>query len=138
MSGVKILVTILVVVVSIVSFVLYSGPPIDFRLKIADFVAKILFYACGAHPGGNFSRKCLRMIELRAPTTEHNPKDGIISRDIQIPSYFEKNVTVPARLFEPDQTLTRDCQETKLPLIIHYHGGGFTIGAFCNKFVLTN
>ncbi|KAL0486041.1 carboxylesterase [Acrasis kona] len=112
-----------------VAYIIFTGPPIDPQLKFIDTLSRAVFYVCGAQPGAKFSRKCLDLLSITAPTTETFSEDGILTRDIEIKSFFEPNVSIPARLFQPAQSSKKNCQEEKLPLVIHYHGGGFTIGS---------
>jgi acetyl esterase len=97
---------------------------IDFSIKTADFISRMLFYVAGARQGATFRRNVLNMIATPAPTTESNPPDGILTYDVSIPSVLDEKITVMARVFEPS-TVT----DEKLPLIVYFHGGGFVIGS---------
>lgn len=110
----------------------YLDPEIDWRLKIISPIIRATFYACGiGSKSGTFSRSCASITQIPVRTTDEH-YDGIRTRDLNIPNYFLNSWKshpnlIPARVFEPSELLQSECTDSKLPLMIFFHGGGYAI-----------
>jgi acetyl esterase len=94
-------------------------PELSMTIKLLHFFMTFIFYISGMSPNGKFNRKIADIIAFMPSEYTHK---GIQSKDIEIQHYKHENKKVKIRIFED-----LNHRETKKPMLIFIHGGGFVM-----------
>ncbi|XP_015879632.3 probable carboxylesterase 18 [Ziziphus jujuba] len=114
-----------------------SKPCLPWRTRLAVSFLSLLTDTA-RRPDGTINRRLLRLLDFKSSPTPTSPLHGVTSRDHTLdPS---RNLWV--RVFVPHYSSSSQSQSQSLPVIVFFHGGGFTFldpasfayDAVCRKF----
>eukprot|EP00613_Pedinella_sp_CCMP2098_P035512 CAMPEP_0171727732 /NCGR_PEP_ID=MMETSP0991-20121206/26501_1 /TAXON_ID=483369 /ORGANISM="non described non described, Strain CCMP2098" /LENGTH=416 /DNA_ID=CAMNT_0012321591 /DNA_START=75 /DNA_END=1328 /DNA_ORIENTATION=+ len=106
---------------------------VPFQLRAVSGSAKLLSTACGMRAEGSGTsllgepwRQCWERFRPLAPT---GASDGVTSTDVEVPASGNLLTPFQVRVYTPDLVEGEDVTSL-LPVLVYFHGGGFTIGHY--------